>query len=833
MTHLNPGRSGMTPAEVALLGEREALQRLDLLATVSSILDTTLEDYDEAMDRVAEAAVADFADLCAIEVIAANGGLRTAAYRFNGAGGLRLPERWEPIGRKVTRERAPVLVYSDSAGASTAHKIRERLDAQSLIVTPVTAGGATLGWFVAATGASRRGFRPSALRLAGELASRIGTAIQRVILHREMQASAREQSRTVRRLRRLAAAATNLAGAATPQAVLDTACVEACVIHEAGGAMARWSKADGSMVCAQAGKVDPDRASSAFESVVGGRVNRGRGWIAYPLPNTDPWQHGALVVFVDDALAGEEEPVLSSLASLIPVAFERALGTETALKHEARLRAVVDASPVALIEVDPSGSVTMANRTAQELFGWPSNPGGWQLEPAMRQEIFHLGEEVLGSDTVTMRTIRVDERELSVSGALLPAVYAADGPSLLVAGVDVSEMRKAERALVQAQRFDAMGQVAGRVAHDFNNLLTLIIGYASILRRGIDDEKQLSMIANIEDASKRAAKLTQQMLDMTRQKVDSGVVIDLGKAVSGLSAVLARVVGPGVELRIRCSRNVIKVRLDPSEMEQIIVNLVINASDAMNGEGRVDVSVQIDAPTAERRRELDLPAGPLAAVTVADNGRGMTPEVLARCVEPFFTTKDRGRGSGLGLATVYGLVRERGGQMQVQSGPGEGTTIRIWLPLAKDAPLTPPVDSDEHWPAGRMVSGRVLLVEDEADLMGMAREALCSIGLEVVALPDAEEALARLQEGDEFDALVTDVILPQMSGVDLVKAARSIRPGLPAVYMTGYTGSRAIPSAQGDPVIRKPYTPDALRLRVADVVSVGRVRNRRSNRATD
>ncbi len=217
------------------------------------------------------------------------------------------------------------------------------------MVAPITGGGLTLGWFVAATGAYRRGFRPSALRIGSELSSRLGTAIQRVMLHREMQASVRDQSRTVRRLRRLATAATNLAGAATTQAVLDIACVEACVIQEADGAIARWSMADGTVVSAQAGADQTGRGRDGLR--VGGQppAGAGRGWVAYPLPSSDPWQQAALVVFVGEDFSADEELVLSSLASLIPVAFERALGTEAALVHEARLRAVVEASPVALI----------------------------------------------------------------------------------------------------------------------------------------------------------------------------------------------------------------------------------------------------------------------------------------------------------------------------------------------------------------------------------------------------------------------------------------------------------------------------------------------------
>jgi CheY-like chemotaxis protein len=377
-----------------------------------------------------------------------------------------------------------------------------------------------------------------------------------------------------------------------------------------------------------------------------------------------------------------------------------------------------------------------------------------------------------------------------------------------------------------------MGQVAGRVAHDFNNLLTLIVGYASILRRGLTDERQLDMVANIEAASKRAATLTQQMLDMTRQRVDTGVVTDLGQAVSGLDAVLARVAGPQVHLQIRASRNVIKVRLDPSEMEQIVVNLVINACDAMNSEGHIDVSVQVAAPPPSEVRQFDLPPGPLALLTVSDDGPGMTPEVLARCLEPFFTTKDRGRGTGLGLATVYGLVRERGGQLHIDSRGGEGTTIRIWLPLARDAMVTAAGEEDECWPPARRVQGRIALVEDEADLRAMAVEALSSIGLEVESFGSAEDALERFrsEDGDRFDALVTDVILPHKSGIDLVAALRRDDEGLPVVYMTGYTGSRDIPPDQGDPVVRKPYTPDQLRLRVSEVVGLARVRARSGSR---
>src|SRR5438270_2084820 len=747
MTDVNPGRTGMTPTEVAILGEKEALQRLELLTTISGLLNTAVYDYDEALEAVAEACVVDFADLCAIETAAPDGRMRVSAYRVGARHGLDLPPSWTPAGRVLAPYRRPALVFATDQNATSeedepegsegeipasgaAGKILVRIGAQSLLAVPITANGAALGWFVAATGPNRRGFRPSALRVATEVSGRVGAAVHSVTIRKEMQATAREQTRTVLRLRRLAAAATNLAGAGTTHSVLETACMEACAIHEARGAMARWSKADGSTVRAAAGSVDEAAAERAFHAATSGRMSRGPGWIAYPLPVTDPWEHGALVVFLSGDMSGDEEPVLSSLASLIPVAFERALGTETALKHEARLRAVVDASPIALFEVGTAGEVTSANKRAEDLFGWSPTPDRWLLPEPLRAEVADLAEEVTRAGQVVTRTVSVGERELSLSGARLPAV-TSEAASVLVAGIDLSDIRRAERALIQAQRLDAMGQVAGRVAHDFNNLLTLIVGYASILRRGISDPNQLDMIGNIEAASKRAATLTQQMLDMTHQRVDTGVVIDLGTAVAGLDAVLARIAGPQVDLQIRASRNVIKVRLDPSEMEQIVVNLVINACDAMNSKGHVEVTVQVVAPPPDEVKDLGLPSGPLALLTVRDDGPGMPPEVLARCLEPFFTTKERGQGTGLGLPTVCGLVQERGGQIQVDSVVGSGTTIRIWLPLVRDAIVTAGADDAETWPSQRRITGRVALVEDEEDLLEMAFQALTSIGLEV------------------------------------------------------------------------------------------------------
>jgi CheY-like chemotaxis protein len=266
-----------------------------------------------------------------------------------------------------------------------------------------------------------------------------------------------------------------------------------------------------------------------------------------------------------------------------------------------------------------------------------------------------------------------------------------------------------------------------------------------------------------------------------------------------------------VLLKVSSPAEPVKVRVDPSEFEQIVINLVVNACDAMEGEGQVDVTLTL-VSAADRER------GPGAGLTIADNGPGMPPDVLARCLEPFFTTKRRGQGSGLGMSTVYGLVTERGGHMDIDSDP-TGTTVRIWLPLSEESPAAAS-EEGEVWPPGQTIAGRVLLVEDEPDLRLMAQQCLAGIGLEVMVAESAEFALFLLNKEGPFDALVTDIMLPGMSGVELADGIKRTHPRIPVLFMTGYAGSPTATSMPGPDanLLRKPYRPDTLRLRVAQML---------------
>jgi signal transduction histidine kinase len=694
-----------------------------------------------------------------------------------------------------------VLAYRSGDAPAPAQSVRERLGAQSLMVAPITGGEFTLGWFVAATGPYRRGFRQSALRIGVELSSRMGATIGRVGLLRDMQAAAREQTRAARRLRRLATAATNLAGAAGTEAVLRIACVEACLIQEADGAIARWWRADGSLVSAQTGEVDLARGEKAFAAVANERAARGRGWIAHSLPTSDPWQRAALVVFLGKELSEDEELVLTSLVSLVPVAFERALGTEAVVAHDSRLRAVVEASPVALIGVrSDDGAVGLANRAALALFGWGPDPEGWVLGEPLRPDVLELAQAVQSSGAVVTRTASIAGYDLSLSGAPLPPTAGPDDHTVLIAGLDLSQVRRAERTLAQAQRLEVVESAAGRLAHDFNNLLTLIIGYSELLGRGLSDPHLRDLADGIAEAARRGTDLTEQMAGVSRG-VDGGAVADLAAEVRGLGAVLTRLAGPDVTLRIVAPDHPVKVRMEPGEVEQIVINLVMNACEAIEARGAVDVRVEAPAD-----------AGAVLAVS-------------GRAQAPFFVTQAQGHGSGLGLSTVLGLVTDRGGRIDLDSTPGSGTLVRIWLPPCEEEAAPLPDPGVSHWPLERRLIGRILLVEDEPALRATAERALVGAGVDVVAVESAERALSMLAVDRSFDALVTDIMLPGLTGVQLAQAARRARPDLRVLYMTGYTGvpDASRTPAAGEPVLRKPYHPDELIQMVADLLGEPRV----------
>jgi signal transduction histidine kinase len=830
-----PGAGRALKQDVTKLAGEEALKRLELLSEVSRALDSATDDYGEAAREVAALCVPSFADLCAIEVVGPDGQPQSVAYELDATSGLEAPEAWEPVGLRDAAS-GPVLVYEGNEVASAeAAKARRALGAASLLFAPITEGGITVGCFVAATGAARRAFRPSALKLATEVASRLASALTRTTLHREMKAASDEQQKAVRRLRRLATAAARLAGASTPREVLQVACLEARAIGEAEGANARWWMADGSVVEARSGHVDEHLAGAAFEAAGGRRFARGPGWVAYPLMPNQPRRRAALVVLAKRGLSPDEELVFASLASLVPIAFDRAVGTGTALAHEARVRAVLASSPVALVGLDERGDAVLANPAAQDLFGWGDGAQGIVLPTALRPAFAQLSAYVQQSGEAANMVVSAGRYELSLSAAPMPAIAGDDGDelSVLVAATDLSELKRAERALVQAQRLEAMGQVAGRVAHDFNNLLTVIIGYTEILNRNPSQETSQLAVTNIGRAARRATSLTQQLLSLSGKHGEGATAVDLAAELAEMRPVLERMAGERVTVQIELPGRPAVVGISPSGAEQLVLNLALNACQAMEERGsRLLVTLAtLNGVDALRRARSISPRRPekevtgWAVMTVADDGPGMTEEVQQHCLEPFFTTKPKGQGTGLGLPTVYALVNDAGGHIEIESAPGTGTSIALFLPLSEREPLTADSTSPPAWPAGRVLSGRALLVEDQDELRALAAQALEEAGLHVAEAASAEGALELVAKAEApFDILVSDVMLPGMGGPALAQAVGAGRASLPVLFVTAYPSEGAGKLPGNGPysqVLFKPYRPEELVFAVAALLGSG------------
>jgi signal transduction histidine kinase/ActR/RegA family two-component response regulator len=369
------------------------------------------------------------------------------------------------------------------------------------------------------------------------------------------------------------------------------------------------------------------------------------------------------------------------------------------------------------------------------------------------------------------------------------------------------ELARAQHELIQAQKMEAVGRLAGGIAHDFNNLLTVIISQSELLGMSFDREDPRSrLVETIHRAASRAAALTRQLLAFSRKQVLQPTVLDLNEVVAGIAMLLRRVIGEDIELSTLPGPTVTRVRADRSQIEQVIMNLAVNARDAMPEGGSLTIQTghaRLDGDGAGP--DAGVPAGDYALLTVSDTGVGIPTDVQPLIFEPFFTTKELGKGTGLGLATVYGIVRQHGGHIAVDSAPGAGTRFRVYLPTAAEA------ESPAEAPPASPELGRetVLLVEDEAEVRTVVRRSLESLGYVVMEAPDPEEAL-RLAETHSgvIDLLLSDVVMPGMNGLQLAAKLRAQRPTVPIVFMSGYSDPAIVRQEiiETAVVIDKPFT---------------------------
>jgi hypothetical protein len=394
-------------------------------------------------------------------------------------------------------------------------------------------------------------------------------------------------------------------------------------------------------------------------------------------------------------------------------------------------------------------------------------------------------------------------------------------PARLVLATDVTERRRLEQQLRQAQKMEAVGRLAGGVAHDFNNILGVIMGYGDLLaRRMPSGDPLVGKVREILKAADRAAGLTRQLLAFSRQQVLQPRVLDLNSVVGEMDKMLRRLIGENVELKTRLQQGLGAVMADPGQMEQVVMNLAVNAGDAMPEGGSLLLETRdVELDESYLRMHPNAHFGPHVMLAVSDTGEGMDAETLSRIYEPFFTTKPQGKGTGLGLSTVYGIVEQSGGSIEVYSEKGRGTTFKIYLPRVEGSAEHTAAPEQTSPPTG---SETVLLVEDESALRGMIREALEDAGYRVLdaATPRQALAIAESHQGN-IHMMLTDVVMPGMSGRDLAERLKPLRPGVAVVYMSGYTddaiGQHGLLDA-GTHFLQKPFTSHQLLQKCREVL---------------
>ncbi len=512
------------------------------------------------------------------------------------------------------------------------------------------------------------------------------------------------------------------------------------------------------------------------------------------------------------------------------------LAEGAALERDAALGlvdAVLESVPAAFALFDRTFRVTRVNAAMASFIGGPRTPllglTVRELMPAHATALEEILERVASTRSPTINVEMSDQAPAPADeerywiASVFPVERGAPASGAIgLVIVDTTERRALEGQLLQAQKMEAVGRLAGGIAHDFNNMLTAVMSYSDLLLQDLAlSDPRREDVAEIASAARRAASLTRQLLAFSRQQILQPWPLDLNLTVTEIEKMLGRLIGADVELVTRLELPLGIVKADPGQIEQVLMNLAVNARDAMVNGGRLTIetaNIHLDEHYA--RSHPGTKPGAYVAMSVSDTGSGMTPEVRMRIFEPFFTTKDRGKGTGLGLSTVYGIVKQSGGHITVHSEPGHGTTFRIYLPRVDGAV---PVMA----PAGRAVpayrgSGVILVVEDDAAVRTVVSRILRTSGYVVLEASNGAEAL-RISDDSAtaLDLVITDIVMPEMGGREFARRLREQRPGTRLLFMSGYAEYDATdkPLPPDDaPFIEKPFTMEALGNKVREVL---------------
>ena len=862
----------MDVSEPAILEDR-----FRFLARASAALGSSL-DYEKTLRTLARLCVPVLADWCAVDLTDSEGGLQRLAVPHVD------PERerwgWEPGRRYPPRVDAPYGVMAVLQSGRAGHyaeitdemlrrtardpehlRILRALGLSSVIVAPLTARGRTFGALTLVAAESNRRYGAAELELAAELADRAALAVDNARLHGAEAEARRDAERAAERTARLLEVTSRLARDLSPGEVAAT------MVDHGIGAM-------GATAGALMG-LDPDQQALELLEYRGYSEELVRPYrvipLDTPLPNAEAARTGqpiflatrperterypalatpmrqtgsgaiaALPLLVSDRVLGvlglsfadereftaDERAFMLTLAAQCAQALDRARIVAALQRSERRSRSILESSMLG-IGVWTGGWVTEANDALLELLGWTRAElaSGAIVTAVLSPPEYRDTDMKSLAECVAHGTCRPYEKEffrkdgtrvpVLVGGAMLEAEPVYQGVFFVL---DLTERRNAEARLHAAQRMEAVGRLAGGVAHEINNALQGVVGFAGFARRAIPAGTQAAHdVEEIQKAAVRAADITQQLLAFSRRQVRRPTGLDLGRVVTEFTPMMQQALGPERELVVHVPPGGAPVLADRGQLEQVLLNLTLNARDAMPGGGQLTVAVARNDGAVR--------------LEVTDTGGGMDPLVRERIFEPFFTTKSPGQGTGLGLSVVHGIVHQSGGTIAVESVSGRGSVFRIELPAAGEPAPGPKSLPQPAAPGGRQE--KLLVVDDDPAVLGFAARTLEDAGYLVLRAANGAEALQLLAQHPDVAVVLSDLIMPVLSGRALGERISREHPAVRVAYMSGRPG----PDFAGDtgpqdgpPLLQKPFTPDGLLRQVRTVLDAATIPLRRPAR---
>jgi PAS domain S-box-containing protein len=549
----------------------------------------------------------------------------------------------------------------------------------------------------------------------------------------------------------------------------------------------------------------------------------------------------------------EDSRILSALAAQVALAYENAqrfrmieehtrkleVEIEERKRAEHRFRMLVETAPTGIVIVDEKGRIADVNAQALRMFGYQREElVGQTVEKLLPERIqeSHEGHRAKYTRDPYARPMglgmelfarRKDGTEFPVEISLGP-LATKEGTLVLATIVDITARKKMEEQLRLSQRLEAIGKLAGGVAHDFNNLLAVIMGCADVILDTLPPgHPAVKKVEMIRQAGSSAADLTRQLLAFSRQQMLQPRVLDLREIVERTQVLLRRLIGEDIELSVSTEPSLGCIKADPGQIEQVLINLAVNARDAMPQGGRLTIEARsVDLDESYKEDHQPVIPGPYVMLAIEDTGCGMDRETQARIFDPFFTTKELGKGTGLGLATVYGIVKQSGGYIWVYSEVGQGTVFKVYLPRIDQVAQN--AEREESEAPALKGCETILLAEDSESLRELAGEYLESIGYTVIRAVSGKEALQRAKEFDgPIHLLLSDVVMPEMSGPELAAQVASLRPGIKVIFTSGYTDDAIAREGvlnRTVAFIQKPYRPKALARKIREVLGEPRAK---------